>query len=431
VPELQIATFTADVTCPPGHRLMGLLPVRAREIVDPLFAQGFVLLGAGRPIVLVAVDWCELRNEAYERWRGALAEAAGTTPERVLLSCLHQHDAPVADTAAENLLAKAGMPGALFDYAFHEQTVQRVAAAVRDSLKQRRPITALGTGQARVEQVASSRRVVHPDGRVSFSRGSRSGGDAFYRDAPDGEIDPYVKVVTFFSGDSPLVRLYAYATHPMSYYGQGGVSADFVGMARARRQQAEREAHHVYVSGCSGDVTAGKYNDGSALNRPALAARLHAGMQAACAATERHALSGVEFRVAPLELAFRAEERYSAAALAQTLDDPVQPEAERILAAMGLASRRRIASGHPIDVPCLDLGAARMVLLPAEAFVGYQLLAQRLCPGAFVVSIGYGECWPGYIPTEAAFRDGFEDKWLWVGPGAEQRITKALTDALA
>jgi hypothetical protein len=49
---------------------------------------------------------------------------------------------------------------------------------------------------------------------------------------------------------------------------------------------------------------------------------------------------------------------------------------------------------------------------------------------SFVVSAGYGECWPGYIPTAAAFKDHFEDKWLWVPPGCEKRIKKALTEVL-
>ena len=98
--EFRLATFSADVTIPLGHRCMGILPMKATQIDDPLDAHGFVLLGAERPIVLVALDWCELRNGAYDRWRDVLADAAGTTRERVLVSCLHQHDAPVVDTDA-------------------------------------------------------------------------------------------------------------------------------------------------------------------------------------------------------------------------------------------------------------------------------------------------------------------------------------------
>src|SRR2546422_8438312 len=85
-PRFRISVFSADVTPPVGHPCMGggIAPVQAVD--DPLFAKGSVLLGAGRPIVVCAVDWCEIRNDAYERWRMALAEAAGTGPERVLIT---------------------------------------------------------------------------------------------------------------------------------------------------------------------------------------------------------------------------------------------------------------------------------------------------------------------------------------------------------
>ncbi|MGB4257445.1 MAG: hypothetical protein WBL15_07080, partial [Phycisphaerae bacterium] len=74
----RLATFSADVTIPIGHACMGGGVAPAREIVDPLFARGVVLLGPARPLVIVAVDWCEIRNDAYDRWRQVLAEAAST-----------------------------------------------------------------------------------------------------------------------------------------------------------------------------------------------------------------------------------------------------------------------------------------------------------------------------------------------------------------
>ena len=60
----------------------------------------------------------------------------------------------------------------------------------------------------------------------------------------------------------------------------------------------------------------------------------------------------------------------------------------------------------------------------------YQLMAQQIRPDSFVLSIGYGECWPGYIPTESAFDDDFHDNWLWVAPGSESRLRTALEGVL-
>ena len=125
----SLATFSVDATIPLGHRCMGILPTKSVKIVDPLYVHGFVLLGAEQPIVLCAVDWCEIRNGAYDQWRDALAQAAGTTRQRILVCSLHQHDAPVTDAGAARLLAEVGLPGELYNEAFHDDTVRRAATA--------------------------------------------------------------------------------------------------------------------------------------------------------------------------------------------------------------------------------------------------------------------------------------------------------------
>ncbi|MFP6765068.1 MAG: hypothetical protein VB858_15680, partial [Planctomycetaceae bacterium] len=182
----------------------------------------------------------------------------------------------------------------------------------------------------------------------------------------------------------------------------------------------------IYVSGCSGDVTAGKYNDGSQANRELLANRLYVAMQAASAATVKHALKSADVRVARLDLPYRQEEQFQADALLTRIHNDKLDVRQRIHAAMSLSSRMRVVAGAPIDLPVVDLGAAQIVLFPGEAFVGYQLMAQEMRPDKFVLSIGYGECWPGYIPTKSSVEDKFEDTWLWVAPGCEEPIRTAL-----
>jgi hypothetical protein len=424
--EFRLAPFQADVTIPLGHRCMGVLPTKAQRIVDPLDVHGFVLIGADQPIVLAAVDWCEIRNGAYDQWREVLARAAGTTVERVLVASLHQHDAPVVDHDAQLLLDGVGLPGELYDPQFHAQCLEQVAAAVRAALNNPRRCTHIGIGQARVEQVASNRRVVREDGQVTYERGSRSGGDRFLSEAPDGTIDPFLKTISFWDEQTPLLALHAYATHPMSYYGNGDVSADFVGMARRRRQLDDPQIAQIYVSGCSGDVTAGKYNDGSPAMRGVLADRLYQAMCAAWEKTRREPLENLRFSLATLDLPYHDSEALRRPHLEQNLGDAQADVRQRILAAMALSSRDRVDRGQAIDVPCIDFGKAQIVLLPGESFVSYQLMAQQIRPDSFVVTIGYGECWPGYVPTESAFDDGFHDVWLWVGRGCEPRIRGAL-----
>ncbi len=146
--------------------------------------------------------------------------------------------------------------------------------------------------------------------------------------------------------------------------------------------------------------------------------------------TRRLPLGQIAFRSAKLELEFHPDPDLTATALEAALRDQERTVEDRILAAMGLSSRQRVAAGRAIDLPVIDFGAAQVVLFPGESFVGYQLMAQEMRSDSFVLSIGYGECWPGYIPNEDAFRDGFEDKWLWVASGSEDRIRTVLRRVL-
>ena len=84
-------------------------------------------------------------------------------------------------------------------------------------------------------------------------------------------------------------------------------------------------------------------------------------------------------------------------------------------------------------MPVLDLGPAVIALLPAEAYVEYQLLAQKLRPDSFVLVAGYGECGPGYVPTERAWAENDSNLayWCWVNPGSEKRMREAMTKAVA
>lgn len=428
--DVAIATFSEDVTPPIGHPCMGGGIPPVREIADPLGARGIVLTGAGKPIVVVSVDWCEIRNDAYDRWRNVLAAAAETEPVRVLVSSVHQHDAPIADLEAERILEREGRAGRICDLDFHEKTVQRVADTMRKSLAKSRRVTAIGTGKARVEQVASNRRTVDESGKPDFGRGSSCRVQAL-RDRPEETIDPWLRTLSFWDHDQPLAALSFYATHPMSYYGQGAVSSDFVGLARSRRQAELPNVPQIYLSGCGGNVTAGKFNDGSEANRPILASRIQSAMQAAWDATERTPLTTLSFRSVPITLSPRSTTKFTPDELAKRLKTDPKPFGQ-CLAAFGLSWRKRLDRGQPIDLPVLDFGNAVLMLLPGESYVEFQLLAQRQRPNAFVVVAGYGECATGYVPIERAFEENDVNlnEWCWVDPGSEARMSEAIALAL-
>src|SRR5688572_199098 len=86
--SIQIATFDVDAT-PPMGSLMAYDPVTNHWELG-LRARGIVLLGAGEPIVLCAVDWIGIANGGHDAFRNELAKAASTTPTRVAVQALHQ-----------------------------------------------------------------------------------------------------------------------------------------------------------------------------------------------------------------------------------------------------------------------------------------------------------------------------------------------------
>lgn len=266
---LRLARFDVDATPPVGSHLAYDPVTNTWDMT--LRARGVVLLGAGQPIVLCAIDWIGVANEGYDAFRETLAAAAGTSPSRVTLHALHQHDAPDCDFGAEKVLKDAGLDALNYDGTFAREVLRRLDRSVRESLGHAQPVSHLGLGQAAVREVASNRRIIGPDGKVSTRYTATK--DPVLRAAPEGVIDPIVSLVSFWNGDAPLAVLSYYATHPQSYYRTGVPNPDFPGMARFFRQLEVPEALHVHFNGAGGNIGAGKYNDGAmSATSPTLAA---------------------------------------------------------------------------------------------------------------------------------------------------------------
>ncbi|MCB1228056.1 MAG: hypothetical protein KDK99_19785, partial [Verrucomicrobiales bacterium] len=401
--DLRVATFEVDATPPLGTPLCNGAVKPAREIVTPLTARGVVLLGAEAPIVLCAFDWVGIGNEGHDAFRQALADAAGTSLDRVAVHTLHQHDAPGSDGATERLLAEHGLAGAFSNPALDGEIRTRLNAAVQACLAQAKTVTHLGLGVGEVEKVASNRRILGPLGTVILQRQSSSGKLPAAREAPEGTIDPKVRLIAFWNGDEPVAALTYYATHPMSYYGQGSVNWDFVGMAREAREKALPGVACIHFNGAGGNVAAGKYNDGGHDNRPVLAARVEAGMKRAWESQVKHAITAddVGWRVEAVALPVR--DTLVEEALEAKVRDAALKTTDRMRAARDLVFLRRTRGGHRISLGCLRLGPARVLHMPGELFVEYQLAAQQMRPNDFVAMAAYGDYGPGYIGTAIAY----------------------------
>lgn len=426
----HLARFKVEATPPTGHSLCGGWIQPVVGVDDPLWLRGVVLQGAGLPIVLAALDWTGVLNESHRVWTERLAEAAHTTPDRVALHCVHQHNAPFIDREGNRLLRRADARTLLYDEAFEAGLLDRAAAAVRQALDEAQPVDRVEAGRGIVRDVACARRVIGDDGKILYTRTS-STRDPAARAAPVGTIDPELRTVGFYQGDRPLARLYYYTTHPMSYYGDGRVSADFVGLARDRRERDEPGTLHIYFTGCAGNITAGKFNDGSHENRPVLAGRVHAGMIAAEeeAAERRGPLEAIAWRTLPIR--FPVREDLDPARLEAIVADGAASVVDRNRSAMTCGWLRRVATGRPILLGRLDIGPISILHLPAETFVEYQLAAQSLVPDRFLAVAAYGDGGPWYIPLDRSYAEGgYEPSVSWVSPQTEPLYRASLAKLL-
>lgn len=426
--DLHLAPFRFDVSPPLGHPCCGgwIKPVEGYD--DPQEAIGFVLLGAGKPIVICAVDWTGILNAAHLEWRTALAEAAGTTPDRVAVQCVHQHNAPFACLEAERITREPGDLPHIMDVGFFHRCLDAGRKAIAEALPRARRVTHVATGQARVEQVAGNRRILGPDGKVGAMRGSSSPNPEL-RALPEGLIDPFLKTVAFFDRDTKLAACHYYACHPMSYYGDGRVSADFCGLARRRRQQDEPDCTHLYFNGCGGNIGAGKYNDGSKEMRPALVERMYTGIVASEQRLKHEPIESVRWTTHGILPP--TDPRWDADRILRQIADPKQSIANRNRPSYTVAWIRRCEQKFPIVLSALHVGGVSLLHLPAECFIEYQLEAQQAAPHRFVACAAYGDGGPWYIPAAEAYpQGGYEVSVAWCAPDVDGILSDGIRHLL-
>ena len=278
------------------------------------------------------------------------------------------------------------------------------AAALRLSLAEAQPVTHLGLGSGTVEKVASNRRILGPDGKVLHTRYTATR-DPKIRAFPVGTIDPVLKCVSFWNRDKAVAVLTYYATHPQSYYRTGLANPDFPGLARNAQQQ-ETGVPHIHFNGAGGNIGAGKWNDGSHENRQILADRVQAGMRQAWESTGKHPLTPADIGWTIEPVLLPIADHLQEDEIRATLTNEEAKPADRWFAAKHLVWLRRCQNNDPINLACLKLGTARILHMPGELFVEYQLAAQEMRADLFVAMAAYGDYAPGYIGTEIAYGQG-------------------------
>jgi hypothetical protein len=417
-PRLRVAGFRCDVTPDIGEPLIWVTP--ASQIVDPLWAKGVVLEDSAGRIVLCAIDWCGVGGATDLLFRQAIAAAARTDVSRVALQAVHQHTAPYVEGDGYAILSRTPSPPLMMSSAFIRRVAERLAQSVTESVSRLEEFDQVGTGEARVDRVASARRLFD-DGKL-VTRFSTGGSKPELAALPEGPIDPQLRTVTLARRGKPLVRLHYYATHPQTFCCDGRVSGDFVSAAREDFEKEEK-VPQVYFTGCSGDVTAGKYNDSSSAARQALAERLGAALRGSAAATRFEPVNSLKWRSAELHLSPKPEPVPAAGSAASV---PAGQDLYRTAITRAFGLRRR-----PLPASLLAVGNVRIVHLPGEPMLVFQEYARTIASSRFVAVAGYGDISPGYLCTDRAFAEGgYEPGASNATVGTEAKVKKLIRELL-
>lgn len=393
---LELACFEVDVTPPDGT--MDFSTGKARlPRRDPLFARGFHWRSEDGEFLLVTLDYCLLSHSCYEELRARLAAAAGLSSKQVAIHCVHLHDAPVV---VREVVTVAGEDPEVY-YGFWPDIVGRLERAVREAPW--REVVSLGSNESRVYGYASNRRVVY-QGEV-HTRYSRCSDPELCRQ-PVGVIDPALRSIGFYDKAGQLLAsLHFYATHPQTANTGERFSGDAPGRALELLKAAYPVGIHAFLTGCGGDVTAGKYTDKQDLEFNIR----HFGE--VLAGAMRRNLAAPEMRPAERLLLTQAEFEFPArdfdeADLERRAAGKSIREAWVELAMLAALRFRREHAPEMYRLTLLNFDGLRILLAGGELFVAYQLYAQSLIPDEFLAMAANCRDDFYYLPTVEALCNG-------------------------
>jgi len=415
--HLKIVTFQVDVTPPIGEPLAY---VPNDKVETPIYVSGIVLDDGKTRAIWISCDYIGIFGESYVRWREMIARQAGTVKENVFLHCVHQHDSIYW---APEINPKPGEEGSLVvSPKYSEKSLSDVAKAIAEAVGG--PWQSVGrllTAETRLDGLAANRRLTDENGQFAHTRYSGVNPRALQA-WPVGKIDPILRTVCFENTEGgKIVALHFYATHPMAAYRRNMVGTDVPGRAlRHVTENNDSVVLNIYFTGCSGDVTLGKYNRTGDINAiDELGKRLGEGMLQNLRHLEEQPLGTLEVKRVAFEVPF----------------NPLMKPASDYEGKSAVNRRYKLQT-----LDCWRKSTvARMSLGPGihflsfelhEVFVDYQLFAQSLIPEHFLATAAYGNGIYGYIPTRAAFEEngGYETDDLACQVTAD--IDEALRDAI-
>ncbi len=421
---LEAGYGKADITPPLGTPCALGIDDDLVRVLDPIYVRAvFLRRGEDRALILAA-DLIALTPGDIAGLAAAVERESGVPAARTIVLVTHTHQTANTRWETAAVLERSGLADRFSSVAYRDLLTRGFVKAAAGAVRSAAPVR-VGYGEAKVERIASFRRVPTEPGKVMM-RPSRPSPDL--REKPEGPVDPRVRVAVFRAGDGSAIGIANYGCHPSAAGGDEGpyVSGDFAGRGLEMAEADRPGLRLLHLTAPCGDVNPGKYVTGDPLapddrktDVEAMGRRYADSLLGAVAAADGWsdpdalvlARGPVSLPLQPglpdeAEMERRVDDAvgiYRAARAAGR----VEPGALRHVVHLGLTVRRSRDGRIPTEAAALRVGDVGFCFLPGEIMwrFGDVLRDRRGRPRLLTASCAL-DMTPGYVVPASYFPEG-------------------------
>lgn len=421
---LEVGAASADITPPMNFPISGYYHERlSTGVIDPLLAKALVFKQDKTLAALVVCDVIELPAALTDAIRDRAAAETGIDRAAIVVTATHTHTGPFFGEKSKE---------------YEKQMVERVASAIVDASKNRRPAT-VESGEIEVYDLSFNRRFFMKEGPVVFNPGFNNPNLV----RPAAGIDPGCNIVLFRDAESgkPFASLTNFALH-LDTTGGTEFSGDYPRyIADVLREKYGADFLSVFGTGTCGDINHLDFANKTPVKKAKeigtelgkrIAARLDSPMT-----KEAPSLAVIETVALWPRQQFSDEQLAAARADAATIFDDAEAKKKN------KTFLERVEIGKILDLSTfpaeltLDVQAIRLsenlavATIPGEVFVDLGLAIKAGSPFARTLVIELSQNQLNYIPTKKAFTEGsYETINSYLAPGGGEKLVDTALEAL-
>ncbi|MBN1818206.1 MAG: neutral/alkaline non-lysosomal ceramidase N-terminal domain-containing protein [Sedimentisphaerales bacterium] len=429
---LQAGVAEADITPPTGYRMSGYFHERlSTGTANPLKAKALVLRQGHTKAAFVSCDIIGISPQVALQARKTIAERTMIPESNAIVAATHSHTGPLYWGALRNhfhataIAGQGSDPCETVDYP--ARLTEAVAAAVGQANRTAESVD-IRAGAAEQTGLSFNRRFHMKDGSVRFNPGVLN---------PDivkaaGPIDPQIGILTLYrrGSDKPFAGLVNFTLH-LDTVGGTLYNADYpFHIEQALRKEYGDDFTLLFGTGTCGDINHINVTKRERLTTETIGTTLGQTViekaplldpaKASSLAIKRGIVSWPLQQCSPEKIVWARENMHK-------IGTAELPFLEQVEAYKIMAIQARESETIDLETQIIRIGPdIAIVGLPGEAFVELGLAIKEASPFRTTIVIELCNDYPGYLPTEKAFREGsYETVNSRIQPGGGEALAAA------